>query len=92
MMYAYAQWTVKGTELPEDLQQIHISNGAGDEQYDAFDLNRQESRLTITGFIDGYDIELVVWSDGLEKEKDYWLSPSELGGVEAHDFGIKELP
>lgn len=88
MIYVYARWSINGEELPDDLNDVHISNGVGDEQFDAFDLNRPESKLTVTGFINGYDVELIVFGDGIEKEKDYWLSPSLIGGTEAHAFGL----
>lgn len=91
MKFAYARWEIQGTELPSDLQDIHISCGVGDEQYDCFDLNRPESKLTITGNPNGYDIELKVFSDGLENEEDYWLSPCTLDDVEAKEFGIEEF-
>lgn len=92
LAYVYAQWEVKGRHLP-DLSELHISCGVGDEQWEAFTLNCVESYLLIGGTPEGYHIELRVWSDGLEKEKDYWLSPAPIycngKEYEAVEFGIK---
>ena len=56
MNYAFATWNIKGHSLPDDLQDIHISCGVGDDQWDGLDLNKPESKLIITGAIDGYDM------------------------------------
>lgn len=83
----FAQWTLE--TLPEDLGEFHISCGAGDAQWSGFFHTDAHARLVINACIEGFDVTLYAFSEGIEKEADYWLSPNAINGeIEARDFGL----
>lgn len=90
VMQAYAIWVVK--ELPEQLDEIYISAGVGEEQHDGFFVTDKKATLSIERVADTYLVTLKAPSNGLEKQEGYWLSPSQWGRApESKSFGIKNL-
>jgi hypothetical protein len=92
MKYAFAKWKLKS--LPEDLNDFHISQGEDDDsQGIGYFIDDKGASLTINHKNGFYYVELRAPSCGLEKHKEYWLSPScpTDDEIEAHDFGIKEF-
>lgn len=91
MKYAYAKWRLKS--LPDELSDFHISQGENDnDQGIGYFPNDKGARLTITHKRGLFYVELYSPSCGLEKHKEYWLSPScPDEETEAYDFGIKEI-
>jgi len=53
-MKVKVRWLVK--RLPENLDDIHVSFGFGDEQFDGFFIADPEAKLTIKNTANGYDI------------------------------------
>lgn len=91
MSQVFAKWHVE--KLPEDLTDIHISCGPDDEeQWDAYTLDSEGARLTVSTLAKGWEITFTAPSCGLEESADYWLSPCPLGEdeTEAADFGINQ--
>ena len=87
----FAIWEIK--TLPDDLDEFHISCGADDDsQDDGYFMYNKGAKLLIeriTGLSDiNYRITLIAPSRCLQRYKDYWLSPNQVDGQDAKDFGI----
>jgi hypothetical protein len=86
----FAQWTLE--TLPEDLGEFHISCGIKDEQWEGFTHEDAHARLVISSVIEGFDVTLYCFSEGIENHPDYWLSPNAINGeTEAKAWGIHEV-
>jgi hypothetical protein len=104
-MNVFATWLIKATleDLLESMEGVYISCGSGDIQMDGF--HPDEGRVTIESLGDSGDgrkkwkVTLTCPSEDIEKQPDYWLSPSEVVGAydkfwhkktgEAIDFGVE---
>ena len=87
----FAEWHYDHGELPEEvadsIDQFHISCGVGDHQSVGYFPSAKGAKLTFERSAHGWKVRLEVPTEGLEKEKDYWLSPNGENG-EASNFGL----
>lgn len=94
MSQVYAKW-VGIKELPEDLNDIHVSCGVGEDQVDGFTLADEGATLTVKSVVGAcgeteLEITFTAPSGGIEKEEGFWLSPSLISDeTEAEAFGIR---
>ena len=92
----FAEWEIDcmRAELGE-LELISVSCGVGEAQGDGYTLADKGAELIVSHGEKGYVVTFSAPSEGLEKEKDYWLSPSTLGSegldVEACRWGIRPI-
>jgi len=96
MKKVFAKWRTDFVPSVEDLTHLHISCGVGDEQWDGYQWQDVGVHIHVRDLSPcpkkqgPYETAFTAPSLDLEKEEDYWLSPSLLNDkYEAVDWGIK---
>lgn len=90
MNIVFAQWRIPVDDFEAfDSDEIYISCGAGDEQYDGYFINDEGATINVKQTDGVVNVEFSAPSDGLETHSNLWLSPSTINDFEAVEFGIK---
>ena len=92
----HARWRVR--HLPEELGDIHVSCGVGDEQWEAFSMDDPRAFLSIIPTGRGtYSVLFAVHLDPETAEaimtatEDFWLSPNVWDGMDSKEENAIEF-
>lgn len=90
MKVVKARWRVHNIQDLEDLEEIHVSCGVFEKQFEPYDITSEGAEITIKKLGVGYSIEFKAASCDLETNNGYWLSPNVVCREEPIDFEIAE--